>query len=109
MNIRARVLLIILWALHEYFIQWRAPAGVWIMQLVSLRGKRTMAEPPKLTPLLKPPQTAPYSNTARLDNYLHFSPFFLYFKLTSQRLRSEQSTVDAANATCRHPSAALQY
>lgn len=45
-NIRARVLLIILWALHEYFIHLRAPDGVWIMQLVSSWGKRTVAEPP---------------------------------------------------------------
>lgn len=51
-NIRAHVLLIILWALHEYFIYLRAPAGVWIMQLVSLRGKRMVAEPPKLTDVL---------------------------------------------------------
>lgn len=57
-SIRAHVLLIILWALHEYFIYLRAPAGVWIMQLVSLRGKRTVAEPPKLTDVQMQPQTA---------------------------------------------------
>lgn len=79
MNIRAHVLLIILWALHEYFIHLRAPAGVWIMQLVSLRGKSTMAEPPKLTHALMPPQTTRYSNTAQVDDYLHFSLFFLFF------------------------------
>lgn len=56
-NIRARVLLIILWALHEYFIHLRAPAGVWIMQLVSSWGKRTVAEPPKLNDVLMQPQT----------------------------------------------------
>lgn len=81
MNIRAHVLLIIRWALHEYFIHLRAPAGVWIMQLVSLRGKRTMAEPPKLTRLLMPPQTTHYSNIALVDNYLHFSLFFYFLSL----------------------------
>lgn len=56
-SIRAHVLLIILWALHEYFIYLRAPAGVWIMQLVSLRGKRTVAEPHKLIDVQMQPQT----------------------------------------------------
>lgn len=70
MNIRAHVLLIILWALHEYFIYLRAPAGVWIMQLVSLRGKRTVAEPPKLTEVLMQPQTTCQSSVAQVNNYL---------------------------------------
>lgn len=71
-NIRAHVLLIILWALHEYFIFLRAPAGVWIMQLVSLRGKRTVAEPPELTHILMHPQTTRQSGIAQVSNYLRF-------------------------------------
>lgn len=90
MNIRAHVLLIILWALHEYFIHLRAPAGVWIMQLVSLRGKRMVAEPPKLTHVLMPPQTTPYSNIAQVNNYLHFSLSFLFVK--ADKLTTDQNS-----------------
>lgn len=71
-NIRAHVLLIILWALHEYLIYLRAPAGVWIMQLVSLRGKRTVAELPKLADALMQPQTRRQSSIAQVNNYLRF-------------------------------------
>lgn len=87
MNISAYVLLIILWALHEYFIYLRAPAGVWIMQLVSLRGKRTVAESPKLTDVLMQPQTTHQSSVAE-----QLFAFLIFFNLSSQANERDQNS-----------------